>query len=480
MTATTILRTVKIRLRPTPEQDARLRGWCGAVRAVYNAALRQREWYGRAAGTDPHGRDSRFTAARQGLELKHARAEFPWLADCPTDALNAALRDLDKAFAAFFAGRARYPTPRRRDENESLTFAAFKTGKGWAKGFHVNVVFGRDSVRLPKIGRVAWVKHRKIKGAAKTATVIRDGDRWFLCVAVEIPIAAPTPAGGAIGIDVGVAVPFMTSEGEALPFAPTPPRLSAREKRLRRELARCKRGSRRRHARRARLSAITRRIAARRKAQMHAITTAVARRWGVVAIEDLRVRNMTASAAGTVESPGRNVAAKAGLNRSLLDVSPHLFRLLLAYKVESRGGTLVAVDPRNTSRTCPACGHVDAANRRTQAEFRCVVCGHTDNADANAARNILRAALVSVSATVAGRCNAPSEPRRRPATRKPSVSPLRAGQLPQSDQRRTAGSGADSPDLGGNRNLPSPQRPQPVAADRPQLIADRNPTEQTP
>jgi putative transposase len=455
MTATTILRTVKIRLHPTPEQDARLRGWCGAVRAVYNAALAQRQWYGRAAGTDPHGRDCRFMSVRQARELKHARAEFPWLADCPAAALVNALRDLDKAFQSFFASRARYPTPRRRDENESITLPVFKVHNGMAKGYRVNVLFGRDCVTLPKIGRVVWVKHRKIKGAAKTATVIREGERWFLCVAVEIPIAPPKPASGAIGIDVGVAIPFMTSEGEALPFARTPPRLSAREKRLRRELSRCKRGSRRRHARRAKLSAITRRIAARRKAQMHGITTDIAQRFGVVAIEDLRVRNMTASAAGTVEQPGRNVAAKAGLNRSLLDVSPHLFRLLLIYKVESRGGTLVAVDPKNTSRTCPACGQVDAANRRTQADFRCVACGHQDNADANAARNILRAALASLSATVAGRRNAPSEPQERSATRKPSVSPLRAGQVT-------------------DRNVATATANRSRAAASPALVIDRN------
>lgn len=462
MTAQTVMRTYKFRLYPTPEQDARMRSWCGAVRAVYNAALTQREWYGRAAGTDPHGRDCRFTPVRQSREIKDARAAFEWMADCPADALGTAIRDLDKAFQNFFSGRAGYPAPRRKHENESFQLPVFKVGKTWAKGWRVNVVLGHHSVTLPKIGRVEWRKHAKVRGKAKTATVIREGGRWFVCLSAEIGISARPARGAAVGIDVGVAVPFMTSEGEALPFLRTPERLSKREKKLQRDVSRCKRGSRRRAVRRARLAAVKRHAAARRKAQMHAITTGLARSYGVVAIEDLRVSNMTRSAAGTVAEPGRNVRAKSGLNRSILDVSPHLFRLLLTYKVESRGGIVVAVDPRNTSRTCPVCGHVDAENRRTQAQFLCIRCGHADNADVNAARNILRAGLASLSASVAGGRKAPSEPRRRPATPKPAVSPLRAGQdhgfsdseqdISVPNQRVTLASAAEPAESGSDRN----------------------------
>lgn len=429
----TVIRTFKFRLYPTAEQDARMRSWCGAVRAIYNAALQQRQWYGRPAGTDWHRRDCRFNACRQGLELKHARAEFDWLADCPADILMAGLRDLDKAFQNFFADRARYPSPRRKHQNESFQFRVFQHRKSETRPFYMLVVFGRDSVKLPKIGRIEWVKHTHIRGEAKTATVVREGDRWFICVAAEIVLTPRPVPGGAVGIDVGVAVPLMTSEGEALPVDRTPLHLEKRRRRLQRELSRCRRGSRRRAKRREKLATIARRIAARRKAQLHQVTTDLAGRYGLVAIEDLRIQNMTASAAGTVEQPGRNVKAKAGLNRSLLDVSPGMFRLLLTYKVTARGGIVVAVDPRDTSRTCPECGHVDAENRRSQAEFRCIRCGHEDNADVNAARNILRRALASLSsATVSGRRKAPSEPRRRSATSKPSVSPSWVGQPSES------------------------------------------------
>ncbi|WP_286815756.1 RNA-guided endonuclease InsQ/TnpB family protein, partial [Marinobacter sp. UBA3607] len=111
----------------------------------------------------------------------------------------------------------------------------------------------------------------------------------------------------------------------------------------------------------------------------------------MVCIEDLKVRNMSASAAGTLDQPGRNVRAKSGLNRSILDQGWFEFRRQLDYKLQWSGGWLVAVPPRNTSRTCPACGHVSAENRQTQAQFHCVDCGFKENADTVGAINILRA-----------------------------------------------------------------------------------------
>lgn len=100
---------------------------------------------------------------------------------------------------------------------------------------------------------------------------------------------------------------------------------------------------------------------------------------------------MTANAKGTKERPGKNVKAKAGLNKSILDQGWYEFRRQLEYKQAWRGGMVIAIDPRNTSRTCACCGHVAAENRTTQSRFECVECGHSENADINAAKNILAA-----------------------------------------------------------------------------------------
>jgi len=98
---------------------------------------------------------------------------------------------------------------------------------------------------------------------------------------------------------------------------------------------------------------------------------------------------MSASARGTVEEPGRNIKAKSGLNKSILDQGWHEFRRQLDYKLYWRGGTLVEVNPRHTSQQCSSCGYTSKENRVTQEVFRCQACGHEENADINAAKNIL-------------------------------------------------------------------------------------------
>ncbi len=117
------------------------------------------------------------------------------------------------------------------------------------------------------------------------------------------------------------------------------------------------------------------------------------RDYDVIVHEDLRIANMTRSASGTIEAPGRNVAQKSGLNRSIVDAGWGAFLTVLAHKAESAGRELIAVNPANTSRTCARCGHCAKENRVTQVEFVCTACGHTAHADVNAAINILGAGL---------------------------------------------------------------------------------------
>ena len=106
---------------------------------------------------------------------------------------------------------------------------------------------------------------------------------------------------------------------------------------------------------------------------------------GTVCIEALKTRQMTKSAKGTQEKPGKNVKAKSGLNRVILGTGWGQLGKMLDYKVAN----VVRVNPRNTSITCHECGHVEKASRQTQAKFKCVQCGHENNADVNAALNIL-------------------------------------------------------------------------------------------
>ena len=139
----------------------------------------------------------------------------------------------------------------------------------------------------------------------------------------------------------------------------------------------------------ARVQPIHSRIGNARRDSLHKASTTISQNPAMVCVEDLKVRNMSKSAAGTLDQPGKNVRAKSGLNKSILDQGWFKFRRQLDYKLSRSGGWLVAVPPRNTSRTCPCCGHVSADNRRTQSRFACMDCGFEENADVVGAINIL-------------------------------------------------------------------------------------------
>ncbi|MEA3460292.1 MAG: transposase, partial [Bacteroidota bacterium] len=114
-------------------------------------------------------------------------------------------------------------------------------------------------------------------------------------------------------------------------------------------------------------------------------------------------KNMSASAKGSVEEPGRSVKAKSGLNKSILDQGWFELRRQLTYKLFWMGGMLAEVNPRHTSQQCSSCGHVAKENRMSRAEFKCIACGHEANADVNAAKNILTVGQTGMMACQANR-----------------------------------------------------------------------------
>ncbi len=144
------------------------------------------------------------------------------------------------------------------------------------------------------------------------------------------------------------------------------------------------------------------RIANIRRDYLHKVTTTISKNHAMIVIEDLKVSNMSKSTAGTVSQPGRNVRAKSGLNRSILDQGWYEMRRQLEYKQLWRGGQVLAVPPAYTSQRCACCGHTAKENRLTQSKFVCRACGYTANADVNGARNILAAghAVLACGGTV--------------------------------------------------------------------------------
>lgn len=393
-----IHRGFRYRLAPTSEQEAQFYQFAGVCRLVYNLALEQRKTWGRR---------HKINFVTQCADLTRLRAAFDWIEAVSRSCQNQALRDLDKAFGAFFSGRAGFPCARRKGQDDAFRFSSQRVSTRRLNGRW-------SAVHLPKIGWVKFRDTRALRGRMLSATVSRDADGWYIAFACEIEHDAPSPLSEAVGIDRGVANALALSTGELIATPASLERIELAARKAQRVLARRKRGSKRRERQRRRVARLRGRQARIRADFNHRASRAIADRFGTVAIEALNVAGMTRSAAGTVAEPGRNVRAKAGLNRAILARGWGQFERFLAYKLAERGGRLVKVNPRNTSRTCPACGEIDAQSRESQAVFRCVACGHTDHADVNAAIEILRRGSTSLLRVEAGA-------RARPMKREPST-----------------------------------------------------------
>jgi putative transposase len=243
--------------------------------------------------------------------------------------------------------------------------------------------------------RIGWLRYRKsrdIEGTPKNITVSYSGGKWFVSIQTEREVTAPIhPSTSMVGVDLGVARFATLSDGTVFEPVDSFGKLKPRLARYQRAMARKRKFGNNWKKAKAKVTRLHQTIGHVRRDYLHKTTTTISQNHAVVVLEDLQVRHMSASAAGTLEQPGRNVRAKAGLNRSILDQGWFEFRRQLEYKQVWRGGEVLAVPPRNTSRTCPACGHVAPENRPTQARFACVACGFVEHADLVGAVNVLRA-----------------------------------------------------------------------------------------
>jgi transposase len=305
-----------------------------------------------------------------------------------------ALKDFAQAMANFFAGTHRRPTWRKAGLHEGFRIVGAR-GRAWK----VRRLSRRTGeVRVPKVGWVRFRWSQPVPPDVKSFRVTRDrAGRWHVAFAA-VPDPVPAPGNGtAVGVDRGVAVSAVLSTGQTFTVPGLTPGEAERLERLLRRLARAKRGSNRRARVKVAIARLKARETDRRKDWVEKTSTSLARRFDVIAVEDLNIAGMTRSARGTLDVPGTGVRAKAGLNRGILANGWGRLVTRLEHKAPGR---VVRVDPRYTSQTCKACGHRAPGNRESQAVFRCVACGHQANADVNAARNIKDTA---VGRTVAAR-----------------------------------------------------------------------------
>ena len=363
----------KFELMPNGEQIRKMKQFCGCSRFVFNRAL---AWQNEQYEAD---KSFRFSYTKMTSLLPEWKKELHWLKDCNAQVLQQSLKDLEASFKNFFAKRADFPKFKKKGSKERFRFPQ-----------KCKLEQHNNRIYLPKIGWVRYRNSREVVGQIKNVTISYKCGKWYVSIQTEIEMETPTPKGSEIGIDMGI-VRFATlSNGEYFEplnaFKTYKGKLAKLQKRLKNKT----KGSKNWQKLKAKIARLHHKIANCRKDYLHKISNNISKNHAIVYVENLQVANMSKSAKGTVEQPGKNVKQKSGLNRAILDQSWYEFRRQLTYKLAWNGGFLVAVPPQNTSRTCPCCGYTAKENRKTQSDFECVDCGYTENADLVGAINILQ------------------------------------------------------------------------------------------
>ena len=390
-------RAYKLRAYPTCPQESRAVRLLADHCDLYNAALAERREAWRM-------RNLRIPYGDQSAQLKAIRAADPdGQGRHSFTAQQQTLRRLNATFGAYLKrardakGRARrvgYPRFKPYQRFDQVLFVA-GDGAKWEAANGSRWAYAS----FQAVGRIKLRQHRAVVGRVKTLQLKREHNRWYVIVVTETdPVPLPT-TGRSVGVDLGVARFLTTSDGQIIA---NPRFLHAAQERiadLQRRKQRARPGSGNRRRLRRALAKEWRKVRNQRRDFHHKTARALVDTCDTIALEALRVAAMTATAAGTAKVPGRNVAAKAGLNRSILDAGWGQFRSILAAKAESAGRRVILVHPASTSLDCHACGA--SCTRLRQDTVVCPVHGELD-ADLNGARNIAtRAGLGSGQAPAA-------------------------------------------------------------------------------
>ena len=444
-TDTVITRKASFAFNPGRRQERLLMGLLAVCCEVYNAGLEERREAWR------HPSRTKVSLFDQFNQLKWLREHRPDVFAYGIQPVRGTLRRLDEAHGAFLRRCARGETPGfpRFRSRARFDTAYWDQPRSW----NIDLAAGEDksgttlymqgigTIRLTKSTRAQLARFTDRGGRPTTLTVTRQRagrNSWVWRATVAFTgvqatkTTRPTNKGAKaprvvrlVGVDRGVKVTAATSDGELLTMPPVWVKARDEIAVLQREQAKKKKYSRSWKALNRRISRLY--AKASRVADNYARETAnqIVTNNDVVVLEDLKLANMTRSAKGTVAKPGKNVAAKAGLNKKMSEAALGRLRTRICIKAEEAGCRVWVVPAHHTSQTCPSCGHVCKENRVTQARFECVNCGHVDHADVNAAVNIAARGFTAEAAW--SEMGSPSLARSAPRLRRrkePAVVPL--------------------------------------------------------
>ena len=371
----------KFKLQPTKFQEEKFNAWAGSCRFVYNLGLEHRisswEWYKKSVNY--------YDQANELKEMKKVEG-FEWLKEAPSHILQQAFKDLDKAFKSFWRSGFGFPKFKKRGLEESFRFPD-------PKQFQIKKVSKKKGVvKLPKIGEVKFRWSQDILGKIKNATIKKETDGWYISFCAEKELEIKPNESPSIGIDRGISQTLALSDESGylrqdLELPKSCGKLRDRIKVLQKRLRLKKKCSKSWYSLQNEIRKLHTKIARIRRDFLHKISTKLAKNHGLVTLEDLKIKNMSKSAKGDAEEHGRNVKAKAGLNREILFQGWGIFAEMLKYKCQWNGSEFELVNPRMTSRRCSQCLFESKDNRKGKV-FLCLSCGYKEDADVNAAKNI--------------------------------------------------------------------------------------------
>ena len=406
-------RNIEYRLLPGSKANgAKLQGLAGACRFVWNKVREELEdqyWAAKKRGEEkPSINTSFFALCKRFTAL---RRETEWLPEYSFTCVRYTLKYQADAWKAFYAKTKAGAThkgdkPYRKNGLRKGT-PNFKGKHGGDASFTIPeaVKIKNGKLHIPKVG---YLRLRRRggnpypDGKPVKAIIKQRLDKWYATICYKVEAPEQTDNGVSVGIDRNCGQYAYTTTAGQQGFLLKPDTKAeekaerkrrdlkeARLKRYKRKLARQQKGSGRRARTKKKVAKWSKRIANARKNRNHHASKAIAAKASTAYIEALNTKAMTASAKGTVESPGKNVRQKAGLNRSILATGWHQFEQMLTYKCLD----VIKVPAPYTSQKCNVCGHTEKANRTDQETFKCVACGHKINADLNASANILASGI---------------------------------------------------------------------------------------
>lgn len=295
----------KYKLRLTKEQESFCGKTAGSCRYVWNKglALKKELWEKKKQKLSRFDLDKLLTQWKKGLD---------WLSLPPSQSLQQTNKDLDQAFSNFFHGRG-YPKFKKKGIHDS-----FRLPQGITLMEQLSKKVGQ--AKLPKLGIVRFTKSKELEGRIKHVTISKTCGKWYIAFNCEVNRHVPKEiAQSAIGIDRGIKTFAQCSDGITIQgVSPLKKNLKKLAK-LQRKLSKKKKFSSNWRKTKQKIEKLHYHISNVRKDFLHKTSTQLAKSHGLIVMEDLKVGNMSKSSKGTKENPGKNVKAKSGLNRSILD-----------------------------------------------------------------------------------------------------------------------------------------------------------------